>query len=201
MKTRTPVAILALTLAGIAALIAPPVATEVTAAPQGEVFKIDPVHTSVHFRVKHMSASMFQGRFNETSGSVTWSETDPGRSAVKIEVKAGSVDTRTERLDGHIKSPDFLNAAQFPVLSFVSKSFKKVGAGTYDVVGDFTVRGVKKEITIRVEHVGTSEIRGKRIGFSTTFTINRRDYQVNYGADEMVGDQVTLVIDVEALKE
>ena len=119
---------------------------------------------------------------------------------MKIEVKTGSVDTRTERLDGHIKSPDFLNAAQFPVLSFVSKSFKKVGTGTYDVVGDFTLRGVKKEITIRAEHIGTSEIRGKRIGFSTTFTINRRDYQVNYGADEVVGDQVTLVIDVEAIK-
>jgi polyisoprenoid-binding protein YceI len=201
MRTRTPVAILALTLVAVATLIAPHVATEVTAAPEGETFKIDPVHTSVHFRVKHMSASMFQGRFNESSGSVTWNEADLTKSAVKIEVKAGSVDSRTERLDGHIKSPDFLNAAQFPVISFVSKSWKKVGTGTWDVFGDFTLRGVKKEITIRAEHIGTSEIRGKRIGFSTTITINRRDYQVNYGADEMVGDQVTLVIDVEAVKE
>ena len=71
MRARTPVAILVLTLAVITALIAPPVATEVTAAPAGETFKVDPVHTNVHFRVRHMSASMFQGRFNESSGSVT----------------------------------------------------------------------------------------------------------------------------------
>jgi len=170
------------------------------AALAAETYKIDGTHSSAHFRVRHLSASIFQGRFNDVSGSLTFDEADPAKSSVTVEVKAGSVDTRDEELDGHVKGPDFLNAKQFPVVTFQSTRFQKKGDGTYEVTGNFTLRGITQELTVEARHVGSSNLGrfGPRIGFSTTFIINRRDFQVNYGTDETVGDEVTLVIDIEA---
>lgn len=164
-----------------------------------ETYQIDPVHSGVHFRVRHVSASMFMGRFNDVSGSVTFDKADPSKSSIVVEVKADSVDTRVERRNGHIQSPDFLNAKQFPVITFKSTSFKKTGDNTYEVAGQFTLRGVTKDITVEAEYIGTSDMMGPRIGFSTTFAINRRDFGVNYGTDEAVGDLVTLIIDIEGV--
>jgi polyisoprenoid-binding protein YceI len=164
-----------------------------------ETYQVDPTHSSVHFRVRHVSASIFQGRFNDVSGSLTFDEADPSKSSITVEVKAGSVDTRTERLNGHIMSPDFLNAKQFPVITFKSTGWKKTGDNKYEVTGQFTLRGITKDLTVEVEHIGTSNMMGPRIGFSTSFTINRRDFEVNYGTDEAVGDQVTLLIEIEGV--
>lgn len=174
-------------------------ATVLPASLAAETYQIDPAHSGVHFRVRHVSASMFMGRFDDVSGSLTFDEADPSKSSITVEVKADSVDTRVERRDGHIESPDFLNAKQFPVITFKSTSFKKTGDHKYEVAGQLTLRGVTKDLTVEVEHIGTSNMMGPRIGFSTTFTINRRDFGVNYGTDEAVGDQVTLFIDVEGV--
>jgi len=164
-----------------------------------ETYQIDGVHSSVHFRVRHVNASMFQGGFNDVSGSLTFDEADPSKSSITVEVKADSVDTRVERRDGHVKSPDFLNAKQFPVITFKSTGFKKTGDKKYEVTGDFTLRGITKKLMVEVDYIGKSDMMGPRIGFSTSFTINRRDFEVNYGTDEAVGDEVTLIIDVEAV--
>lgn len=176
----------------------------VTALPAAaETYEVDAVHSGVHFRVSHLSASMFQGRFNDVSGSLTFDENAPEKASINLEVKAGSVDTRNEQLDGHIESPDFLNAKQFPVITFKSKSFKKKGDNTYEVTGDFTLRGKTKEVTVEAEHIGSSNMGqfGPRIGFSTSFTINRRDFDVNYGTNEAVGDEITLIVDIEGAKK
>jgi len=164
-----------------------------------ETYQVDGVHSSVHFRVRHVSASMFMGSFNGVSGSLTFDEADPSKSSITVEVQADSVDTRNERRDGHVQSPDFLNAKQFPVITFKSTSFKKTGDHKYEVAGQFTLRGITKDVTVEVEHVGTSTMMGPRIGFSTTFDINRRDFEVNYGTDEAVSDKVTLIIDIEGV--
>jgi len=174
-------------------------AAALPAALAAETYQVDPTHSSVHFRVRHVSASIFQGRFNAVSGSLTFDEADPSKSSISVEVKADSVDTRTERLNGHIMSPDFLNAKQFPVITFKSTGWKKTGDHKYEVTGQFTLRGITKDLTVEVEHVGTSTMMGSRIGFSTSFTINRRDFEVNYGTDEAVGDKVTLIVEIEGV--
>lgn len=190
MRNRTLLGALALSLILAAAL---------PAALAAETYQVDGVHSSVHFRVRHVSASMFMGRFDDVSGSLTFDAADPSKSSITVEVKADSVDTRVERRDGHIESPDFLNAKQFPVITFKSKSWKKTGDKKYEVTGDFTLRGITKPLTVEVDYIGKSDMMGPRIGFSTTFTINRRDFEVNYGTDEAVSDQITLIIDIEGV--
>ncbi len=167
-----------------------------------ETYSIDPVHTNVHFRVKHLSASIFQGRFNDISGQVVFDADDPSGSSIDIRIKAESIDARNDRLNGHIKSPDFLNAKQFPNLTFKSTSVRKTGERTYQISGQLSIRGVTKDLTVEAEHIGSSEFgrMGKRIGFSTSFTINRRDFNVNYGNDAQVGDELTIILDLEGVQ-
>ena len=172
------------------------------AALAAATYDIDPVHSSVHFRVRHLSASNFQGRFNTVSGTLVFDEAQPEKSSIELEVAADSVDTRNEQLDDHIESPDFLNAKQFPVITFKSAGVAKKGDNRYEVSGKLTIRGITKDVTADVEHVGSSDMGrfGPRIGFSTTLTINRRDFQVNYGTADAVGDEVTLIIDIEGTR-
>lgn len=163
----------------------------------GDTFEIDDTHSTVHFHVKHMSAGIFVGRFDAVSGTLDFNPEDPTQSSIEVTVQANSVSTNNDRLNGHIKSPDFLNAAQFPEITFKSTSIEKTGEDTYDVTGDLTIRGTTKQITAEVRHTGTSEIRGKRIGFAAEFEVPRREFDVNYGKDEVVGDIVTIAFNLE----
>ena len=169
------------------------------ASTEAEAFVVDPVHSSVHFKVKHNDAAYFYGRFSELSGEFTFDAEDPSKSEVRIEVQAGSVDTRNDKLNSHIMSPDFFDAKQFPIVSFTSSKIEQIDEALYKVTGEFAMHGVTKEITIEMEHVGTSEGRsGKIIGFHTIFTVNRRDYGMNYGRPEMLGDDVEIILSIEA---
>jgi polyisoprenoid-binding protein YceI len=165
-----------------------------------DTFKIDPVESSVVFSVTY-GVSNFYGRFNDVSGTVVFDKADPSKSSVDLTIPVESVDTHNEKRDQHLKSPDFFNAKQFPVMTFKSK--KVEGSGdTYKVTGDFTLHGVTKPLTLEIKKGGEGkgmegEIRG---GGETHFTIKRSDYGMNF-MQGSVGDEINIVVSLNGIKQ
>lgn len=165
-------------------------------------YKIDESHSMVVFKVSHAGLSNTYGSFNKVNGKMTL-DADATKSSVEIEVATASAFTADKKRDDHIKSPDFLNAKQFPTITFKSKSVKDVGEGKYEATGDFTLHGETKSVTITMTHVGAGEFpmdKSFRTGFEGTLDIKRTDY----GMKNMigpVGDDIRLIIAVEAIRE
>ena len=171
-------------------------------ADAADTYEVDAAHSMIIFRAKHMDVSNNYGRFNEFSGTLTVDEADAANSAIELEVKAESVDTANEKRDQHLRSPDFFNAKQFPVITFKSTKVEKVDEDTLKVTGDFELHGVKKSVTVEVEMTG----KGKNpqgtaiIGFETIFTIKRSEFGMNYGIGA-VSDDVRITVSVEGMKK
>ena len=187
-----------LTLSFIATLLA---AGTASAAPAG-TYKVDPVHSVAYFEVGHAGGiSRFMGRFNDIAGELVVDT--PEKSKIKVDVKVDSVDTRSEALDKHLKSPDFFNAVQFPVLSFTSTAIALNGAGEGTVSGNLTLHGVTKPVTFKLKEIGSgSGPRGDaRVGYSASGTIKRSDFGIAYGIPKAATDEVDLRINLEAIKQ
>lgn len=167
-----------------------------------KTYNIDTVHSAVLFRAKHLGVSYNYGRFNEFSGSITMDETDISKSSIELEVKAASVDTANNKRDQHLRSPDFFNAKQFPVITFKSTkvSSKPGQENMLEVTGDFYLHGVKKSITVDVEITGEGKSRKGEalIGFETTFTIKRSEYGMNFEL-KGISDEIRITVSVEAI--
>jgi polyisoprenoid-binding protein YceI len=179
-------------LALVAALAAPVYA---------DSWKVDPVHTTVDFKVQHFGAGRFIGRFNETSGTIAWDDQDPTKSTIAIEVKTESVDTHDPGRDKHLKSPDFFNSKQFPTITFKSTKLEKDG-DKFKVTGDLTLHGETHPVTAPFEITGKGKgMKGEeRIGGEAILKLKRSDF----GMKNMVGpvgDDVEITIGVEAIKE
>ena len=164
-------------------------------------YTIDDVHSCALFRVKHAAASQFWGRFNDISGTFTVAN-DPALMAFSVEIKVDSVDTAEPKLDGHLKSPDFFNAAEFPTMKFTSKSAKKAaGENMFEVAGDLSMHGVTKPVTAMVELTGVSDMMGGRAGIEAIFTVKRSDFGMTYGVDKgAIGDEVRVLVNLEGIK-
>jgi polyisoprenoid-binding protein YceI len=165
-----------------------------------ESFKVDPVHSNVIFRIKHLDVSFFYARFKEITGTFNFDEP----TGIAIEVKPESVDTKSEKLDTHLKSADFFNVKEFPTISFKSTAIKPVAdkEGTYEVTGDLTLHGVTKPLTVTLEKsgMGADPWGGQRCGFEVLFTIKRSDFGMNFMLDKL-GDEVRLTVSVEGSKK
>jgi polyisoprenoid-binding protein YceI len=166
-----------------------------------DTFKIDPVESSIVFSVMRYGVSNFYGRFNDVSGTVVFDKADPSKSSVELTIPVKSVDTHNEKRDQHLKSPDFFNAKQFPVMTFKSKQVESSG-DTYKVTGDFTLHGVTKPLTLEIKKGGEGkgmegEIRG---GGETHFTIKRSDYGMNF-MQGPVGDEINIVVSLVGVKQ
>jgi polyisoprenoid-binding protein YceI len=173
-------------------------ASLVQAAPM--TFKVDPVHSTILFRVQHMSAGQFWGRFNDPAGTVVWDAQDPTKSSIEISVQSKNLDTHNAKRDQDLAGPDFFNSKQYPELKFKSTSVKKTGDNTYEVAGDLTIKDVTKPITATVEMTGLGKDprRGTaKAGWEATFTINRNDYGVT-AMPGGVGNDVKLIVSIEA---
>lgn len=163
-------------------------------------YNVDPVHSTVGFKVRHFVTNV-PGEFNDFAGTIVYDPENPAASQVEFTVQASSIDTGNDRRDGHLKSEDFLAAEQYPTLTFKSK--KVSGSGEdLQVTGDLTIRGVTKEVTVPVEILGTM---GPKAGFATEFEIDRTDYGVEWnraaeGGGTILSDEMTIRIDVEADK-
>lgn len=176
--------------------------TPKSSAESGGVYKIDDVHSSALFRVQHLGAGQFWGRFNAVSGSMTFGAAgDP--SAFDIEIKTDSVDTAEPKLDGHLKSPDFFNTKEFPNMSFKSKSISKKPDGTFEVAGDLSMHGVTKPISAAIEVTGIADMgMGARAGVEAIFTVKRSEFGMKYGVEKgTLGDAVRVVVNLEGVRE
>jgi len=173
-----------------------PVATP--AAPAGDNdWVVDPVHSSVVFKVKHVNATWFYGTFNVVEGSLTLDPKAPEAGKIAISIPVDSIDTRDKGRDDHLKGPDFFKSKENPKLSFSSTKIAKKGEA-FEVTGDLEVAGVKKPVTLTIEKTGEGDARGPVVGWATTFTIKRSDFGMTYGvAKNALSDEVTLMIGLE----
>ena len=171
-------------------------------AQAAETYKLDPAHTSIVFRVKHLGISYVYGRINGPTGTFVFDESSPSKSAIEVQVETKNVDTAVEKRDTLLKEPDFFNAGDHPTISFKSKSVKRLKEAVYEVSGDLTFLGKTRPITIEVRDSGAGKDPwgGFRRGFETYFTIKRSDF----GMDFMMGgvsDEVNLTVSVEGIRQ
>ncbi len=180
----------------VASIIQPVQAQPVT-------YRVDPVHSFITFRVKHMNTAYAYGRFNSFSGTLVVDEKNPANSRIELEIDANSVDTGNSQRDDHLRSPDFFNARQFPKITFKSTRVRKINNTTVEVTGELTARGVTRPLTVRVEYTGKGRNpRGQEIiGFETTFTIKRSQFGINYGLNGGLADDVRITVSVEAIRQ
>lgn len=171
-----------------------------------EVYNIDPVHSSIGFKVRHFF-SYVTGNFTKFSGTIHVDTDHPERSTVSATIDATSIDTRNEKRDADLKSADFFDVAKYPTITFKSKSVKQTGADSADIVGDLSIHGVTKEITLHAKLLGKGEgMGGKAIsGWEVkTDPIKRSDYGLNWNkvveGTAVVGEEVSITINVEADK-
>ena len=163
-------------------------------------FTVDPLHTCVGFDIGHFGISRVQGRFSKLVGSLHADAKDVSKSSVKITIESASVDTAVAPRDTHLRSPDFFDAEKYPELTFASTSIVTQG-NSYKAVGDLTIHGVTKPVTIRFKAYGPiKDPRGNvRIGVvSEPLVIDRSDFGITHDADT-VSDDVNIRLSLEAI--
>jgi polyisoprenoid-binding protein YceI len=170
---------------------------------RGETYKVDPVHSMVVFRIQHMGVSFVYGRFNDPGGSLVLDD-DPSKMSFDVQVDTAKVDTNNTRRDDDLRSQRFFDAKTYPAIQFKSTSVK-AGAKDkeYEVSGDMTLHGVTKPMTVKMTLVGKAAGQDKktRAGFETTFTVKRSDYGMTTMLGTGVGDEVTLMVSLEAIQQ
>lgn len=167
-------------------------------------YKIDPVHSTVAFAVKHMVVNTVHGRFNEYSGQIIYDEKDPSKSSVNVTIKAASINTDNSQRDGHLRSPDFLDAEKHPEITFQSKAIDKTKDG-FVAHGVLTIRGVSKNVDLQFKLNGPIGVGGGNylLGAEAGLTINRQDFGVSWSkaldsGGLVVANEVKIDINVEA---
>jgi polyisoprenoid-binding protein YceI len=171
-------------------------------AAASEIYRIDPDHSAITFRVKHMGITFVFGRFNNMEGSYAFDDNVPENCFIDVRVKAEDIDTGNVKRDNHLRSPDFFDADNFPDIAFKSVFVKKLQESIYEVVGYMTLHGSTQFVTVEAAKTGDIQIPGGevRTGFETTFTILRSDYGMKYMLGG-VADKVELTVSVEGVKE
>lgn len=173
------------------------------------LWKIDPAHSSVQFKVRHMMISNVKGSFRKLTGSVNYDGKDLKKASVTANIEASSIDTQEEKRDEHLRGADFLDTDKFPAITFKSKKIKPSKNGNFGVTGDLTIHGVTKEVTLAADSL-TKPINdpwGKtRMGATAHTTINRKNFGVNFNktldsGGAIVGDDVHINLEIELVKE
>jgi polyisoprenoid-binding protein YceI len=168
---------------------------------------IDPSHSQITFSVRHMMISNVHGRFEAFTGTIDFNEADPTRSSVNVQIDPNTINTRDERRDNHLRSPDFFNVEKHPVITFISKRIEKVDDNHGKIYGDLTIRDVSHEVVLDTEYAGQSQMWGKTsAGFSASARINRKKWGLDWNkaletGGLLVGDDINLNIELELVKE
>ena len=165
-------------------------------------YNFDMSHANITFTVNHLGFSTTHGRFNGFDGTLMIDKDAPEASSVKVDIATKSLDTFFEKRDAHLKSADFFNAEMFPTMNFTSTKVEKTGDNALKVTGDLTLLGVTKPVTldVMVPAMGAHPMSGKEwIGFSAKTTIKRSEWGMTTFVPA-VGDEVSIVIDIEAAK-
>ncbi|SFC03175.1 YceI family protein [Spirosoma endophyticum] len=169
---------------------------------------IDPTHSEIQFKVKHLVISTVTGSFTQYEGQVESVGEDFTDAKISFSADISSITTGNEQRDGHLKSADFFDAESFPKLTFTSTNLTKTGDDTYNLTGDLTIRGTTKPITLKVEHGGImQDFYGQtKAGFEAVGTIKRKEFGLTWdGVTEaggvVVSDDVKLVLNIQLTKQ
>jgi polyisoprenoid-binding protein YceI len=180
-----------------------------TVQAQSTTWQLDPAHSNAQFSVRHLGISNVQGEFTKVTGTVQLDDQDISKSTVNATIDVASVDTRVQRRDDDLKSDHFFDVAKYPTITFQSTKISKTGEDTAKMTGNLTIHGVTKEVTFDVTGP-TKAIQvmgGTRRGASATTKINRQDFGIVFmsntlpGGDEMIGDTITITLDIEMVKK
>ncbi len=174
-----------------------------------EPWTFDPAHSAVQFKVRHLMVSSVRGNFGKIAGTVHYDEKDITKSRADITIDAASIDTRVTQRDEHLRSPDFLDAANHRTITFKSKRVEKNGEGRLKVTGDLTIRGVTKEVVLDVEGPAppVRDMQGNiRVGGQAAAKIDRKDFGLTWNkaletGGVVVGDEVDITIDLEIYRK
>jgi polyisoprenoid-binding protein YceI len=218
-STLTRLSLAAPAILGLMLSVAAPAAAQTPAAPAApaaaaapapagpNTWTIDSSHTQAGFAVKHMMVSTVRGSFGKTEGTITWDGKDVSSIKADATIDTTTITTNNEKRDTHLKSADFFDVAKFPTITFKSKRAEAAGAGKFKLIGDLTMRGVTKEVTLDVEGPSQQLVaQGRaRIGATATTKINRQDYGVSWsraldGGGVVVSDEVVITLELELVK-
>ena len=189
MKNRLPFVALAALALGLAS----------TASAAVETYVADPAHSSVNFSIRHFFTNV-PGRFTKFSATLTVDRDNLEKSSAEATIEIASVKTEAPDRDAHLQKPEFFDAAQFPTMTFKSKSWKKTGADAFAVTGDLTIKGVTKEVVLNVKSLGFGpgmQPGSMLSGWEGSLTVNRSDFGVS-AFPKVVGEEVAITINVEA---
>jgi len=163
-----------------------------------ETYVTDPAHSSVNFSIRHFFTEV-PGRFTKFTATITVDRDNLENSSAEATIDIASVTTAAPQRDAHLQKPEFFDAAKFPTMTFKSKSWKKTGGDTFDVTSDLTIKGVTKEVVLKVTSLGFGPgMQGAMLsGWKCTTTIHRDDFGVS-AFPKVVGADVEITINVEA---
>jgi polyisoprenoid-binding protein YceI len=170
---------------------------------------IDPDHSSVGFKVKHLMISNVKGTFDKHTGTVEINDKDITKSKVEVSIDTNSINTNVQKRDEHLRSADFFNVAKFPAMTFVSKKVAKAGKDKLKVTGDLTLHGVTREVVLDVEGPSkeSKDPWGNiRKGATATTKINRKDFGLVWNkaletGGVVVGDEILITLEIEMIKK
>lgn len=175
---------------------------------QGAQWTIDPAHTSVTFKVRHMMVTNVRGEFGKVDGTIHYDPKKPEKTRINATVDATTINTRDDKRDEHLRSPDFFDVAKYPKLTFKSTKVTKDGDSGLKVRGQLTMHGVTKEVVLDVTDI-TPEVvdpwGNTKMGATATTVVNRHDYGISWNktldkGGVVVGDDVKITLDVELSK-
>jgi len=173
-----------------------------------QTWAIDSMHAEVGFAVKHLMISTVRGRFGAVSGTVMLDPANPTASLVDATIDVASIDTRQEMRDNHLRSPDFFDVANYPTMHFVSKRIDGDTQRKFRVVGDLTIRGVTREVTLDATNEGSTKDPwgNDRVGISAFGKLNRNDFGLTWNqaleaGGVVVGEDVKLSFDLELVQQ
>lgn len=170
-------------------------------------WSIDPTHSEVEFKVKHLMISTVTGKFTSFQGEAETATDEFGGASIKFSADVKSISTGNEMRDGHLMSDDFFNAESYPQINFASTSFTKNSDGEFELLGDLTIRNITKSIKLEVSYNGmmTDPYGNQKAGFELSGKINRKDFDLKWTATTeaggiVVSDEVKLVCNIQLVK-
>jgi polyisoprenoid-binding protein YceI len=180
-----------------------------TTAASAVAYTIDPAHSSVGFKIRHFMVAYIRGGFSGVTGDVSFDPANPSNIKINASVDVNTLHTHDDKRDAHVKGKDFLEADKFPTMSFVSKSVTPDGKNEWKIVGDLTLHGVTKEVTLEAD-MAPAEAKDPwgnlRSGAEATTTIKRGDFGLSFNAPLetggfMLSDDVQIHMDIELIKK
>ena len=190
-------------------IIAAVVTLAIPAFASASTWNIDPDHSNVGFKVRHLMVSNVKGNFDKHTGTVEINDQDITKSRVEVSIDTNSVNTNVQKRDEHLRSADFFDVAKYPAMTFVSKKVAKAGKDKLKVTGDLTLHGVTKQVVLDVE--GPSKESKDpwgtiRKGATATTKINRKDFGLAWNkaletGGVAVGEEITITLEIEIIKK